>query len=159
MDAFELLVGKNHAATNVTDNGGMLPLHAAVGAKADSDAARALLGASPFAAASVADNDGVLPAHVAERCGCDCDLVHLLVEANPFAVIKTTDEGKTPLQMASRAETRDLLVRRQDEALRLIRDTIVSETEDVGLPEVVVSMICSFALPKIMLPIEDELKW
>lgn len=64
------------------------------------------------------------------------------------------------LEFASRAiETRGALAHKQGKVVRLMRDTIQSEAEEFCFPDLVVLTICSFVLPKILIPIEDELTW
>ena len=157
-------VGGTSVKFGLVDNQGQTPLHCL--STLPMDAFELMLDRYP-AAASVTDNNGMLPLHAAVDGTADSDLVRILLEANPLSVLKTTRRGLTPLQIVAslenygydQMETRDLLVRKQDETVRLIRDTILSEAEEVGLPDLVVSTICSFILPKILNPIEDELKW
>lgn len=53
-----------------------------------------------------------------------------------------------------------LLEEKQDEAVHRIRDTIQYLGGERGLPEPgVVSNICSFTLPRIRSPVEDEIAW
>lgn len=48
---------------------------------------------------------------------------------------------------------------KQDKAVRLVRDAIQSKLQDGGLPDLVASVVCSFALPMIRDPIENEMTW
>lgn len=173
-EVVELLLDQhegNHNGLDVIDNTGRTPLHYP---SLRTDAQELMLERYP-AATSVADNDGMLPVHRMVHRGMDTNLVRIfsgldsalvpiLLEANLFSVLQTTRRGLTPLQIAScRADnpiaTRNLLMQKQDEAVRLIRDAIVAESEEIGLPDSVVLTICSFMLPKILNPIEEELKW
>lgn len=111
--------------------------------------------------------DGHLPIHViCNGPSRDVCLVPFL-EANPFSVLTPTPLGETPLELACNSPgssrkpngNTGLLQAKQDEVVRLLRDTIRSAGEEAGLPDLVASTICSFALPQIHVPTEDEMTW
>lgn len=149
---------------DAVDTEGQIPLHYAV----LPETVQLLLNKYP-AGTRVADRNGMLPLHKKSSYLLGSrDAVHLLLNADPLSVLTLSGNGMTPLQLALRSfnqiitETRDLLdllAQKQDEAVRLIRDAIREKGEDFGLPDLVVSAVCSFLLPKILSPMEREMTW
>ena len=87
--------------------------------------------------------------------------VRYLVDIDILTVLEKDGNGRTPLELASRQplETRQLLAEKQDEAVRLMRDAVQAVGEDCGLPDLVVSTVCSFMLPRILGPMDGEITW
>lgn len=151
----------NHNGLDIVDNRGRAPLHWS--SRLPMGAFELALGRRP-AAISVADNGGALPLHEAAAVRANSARAHLLLEANPISVLQTTQEGLTPLQVVCShercpAEARDLLTRKQGEAVHHMRGTIQSKGEEIGLPDLALSTACLFVLPKTLSPIEEELTW
>lgn len=153
-----------HSGLNHVDNGGNTPLHDSVFLSAPVPTVHLLLERHPEAT-GMFNEDGRLPIHLV----ClgyrqyPLDLYRLLLDFDLFSVLKTS-RGQTPLELISRShepgtEVWAFLAQRQDEAVRLMRDTLLGFGEERGLPDLVVSTVCSFVLPRILSPTRDEITW
>ena len=107
----------------------------------------------------VADRDGMLPLHQA------CFIAHpslntirLLVEADLYAVVKTSPAHGTPYQLAwgrrnTDVEIETYLIGKQNEAVAALKEACeyVGATQ-LGLPDLVVAQVWSFAKPDLWVP-------
>jgi len=153
-----------HNGLAVSNIVGRIPLHCAANNQTALDLFPLLLERYPRGV-RVADNDGMLPLHLV----CSLNLTHgleivrLLLETHLFAMVQTCDTGETPLQIAFREywrrplETRQFLLERQDEAVRLLHEAFEPTIEQRRLSDLVVAEIWSFVLPRLWRPTEDEM--
>lgn len=155
--------GGSHSGLDVVDNEGRTVLHIAIRGDCWVSATLQLLLERHPAAAGTADRHGFLPLHLA--CASPHrrdDLIRYLLESDLLSVLKRTKRGLTPIQMLNTQQStamRKFLEQKQDEAVRLIRDALQASGEINGLPDLVISTVCSFVLPRILSPIEKEMIW
>jgi len=159
-DIIHLLIRLYPDGLRLRDNRGRLPLHHACLASVSLRMLQTLLARNPQDNAAV-DNVGFLPLH------CSCIIpksfqnIRFLAERDPFSVLKTTQNGETPLQLSreyiddfedgvfSLEEIQEFLALRQVDAEQAIRSSMVSTCEEIGLPDLVVAKIWSFAKPNL----------
>lgn len=155
--------GDPFGGLDAADEHGFIPLHyAAYYGKTSLETFQLVLETFP-AGAGIFNSYGRLPLHFACRDSRFSAIIGRLLEIVPFSVLSmytNNDVVWFPYKIASSAaqpaEVLELLARKQDEAVRLVRDGVRDAS---GLPDLVVSTICSFALPKIFSPIEGEMTW
>jgi hypothetical protein len=103
----------------------------------------------------------MLPLHVAcSTARSSLDIIRLLVEADLFTVVQNSRNGSTPYQLAWRlsnerknVEVEAYLIERQNEAIAALKSAYESvAVTQLGLPDLVVAMIWSFAKPDIWMP-------
>ena len=155
-----------HHGLDVTDNEGNIPILSLLASSwpPPETIHRLLLETYPESA-RIRNTHGSLPLHLvcfsAER-PFSARFIRYLVDIDILTVLEKDGNGRTPLELASRQplETRQLLAEKQDEAVRLMRDAVQGVGEDCGLPDLVVSTVCSFMLPRILNPMMDgEMTW
>lgn len=106
---------------------------------------------------------------VSDMSSACIEVIARLLEADCFlcySILRTTSEGLTPFELVAtsrqdplpNAMLLDRLAREQDEAVRFFRDIICAGARDL-LPDLVVSTICSFALPRIVNAHDNEMDW
>lgn len=155
---------------NVADNDGEIPLHLAARI---SDTTRETLeyllrrypeGINVRVARGrfrVADDFGMLPLHIACcQLRPTVDQIRCLLDMSPYSILEKTHDGHTALQLASHedadAEVTGFLLEKQTEAALAMKEAFenVADTQ-LGLPDLVVAYIWSFAKP-VLWETEEE---
>lgn len=144
----------------VVNNDGHTPLHCrASRSNLATDETLQLMIETYPAAIHVEDNDGMLPLHVACSCPRSTLLnIRPLVEADPVTIIRKTANESTPYQLAWRMHRfpqylGDYLVETQTNVVQELKETWESVAErKLGLPDLVVARVWSFAKPDLWQP-------
>jgi ankyrin repeat protein len=151
----------NRCGSSVANYDGQLPLHCYCSTKGTGTGAMQQLVDLYPQAVHVSDTNGMLPLHVAcSTARSSLDIIRLLVEADLFTVVQNSRNGSTPYQLAWRlsnerknVEVEAYLIERQNEAIAALKSAYESvAVTQLGLPDLVVAMIWSFAKPDIWMP-------
>ena len=163
LDVLQLLLDrytgdeKNHRGLSVTNNNGLLPLHFyAYCREPDTGAFQQLLDLYPQGIHVAERERGLLPLHVAcFNPFSVLNLIRLLVEADLYTIVRTSRNGETPYQIARSLDDRNVeietyLIEKQNEAVAALKEACehVGVTQ-LGLPDLVVAQIWSFAKPDL----------
>ena len=167
VDVIQLLLDRyaddegNQCGSSVANNDGQLPLHCYCSTQGTGTGAlQHLLDLYPQGI-HVADRNGMLPLHVAcSNARSSLDTIRLLVEADLFTVVRNSRNGSTPYQLAWRlsderknVEVEAYLIEKQNEAIAALKAAYESvAVTQLGLPDLVVAWIWSFAKPDIWMP-------
>lgn len=169
----QYMIEQYSAATHEVDAEGNLPLHNACNVehgrpseRSTIDTLRLFLDEYPEGV-NVVNDAGMLPLHLAcsHPFGDNFERICLLLDVDPWTVLQPNGDGKTPLQLSfdgwmhtrQSFPTRKLLLEKQDEAVRLLRESLEPTIEHCRLPDLVVAEIWAFVFPTLRRPSQEEM--